>query len=516
MRMIKGVDVITVWLNYMEGELVVMKCPSCGAEVKNGGICEYCGTQIPFQSENEQPKKIEYTENTNINTHQNQNSYNNQYSGEYKDSNLNTYPNKKRKFNMGIMVLWVLGWILFFPIPVMILIWRKKNKWSIKTKLIATAVFWIVLWGYGSCRRINNRNNTSKQIATQAPTETKETISSTNAETTKKISETEQEKPEKEKPEKNGFDSKTNKEYTMNSFTISIPSYWYVKTHNSTDLLAYAEVDGKTAMIQIEAEDFTNKDEYDITYDGLKTDVENGEMDTLLKSQITIIGDVDTMPFDNGLIRGFVGKFRFNEMSHDGIGNVLFFIPENTRELITIFLVESDNTEYTYLSDFDKILNSIKPIKHKEEHQESVPSDIETIQATIEPETEHIISGNLTVKNCPELKEILSSKEEGSDLYADFATKYKDRVIEFDGSIDYCVNHGTYKTRFDYLVSAWDYSTDTQSGPTFKFENVAYYNLHTDLPTVSVGKNVHIEAKVKSYNKNADIFFLDPVSVTSR
>ena len=66
------------------------------------------------------------------------------------------------------------------------------------------------------------------------------------------------------------------------------------------------------------------------------------------------------------------------------------------------------------------------------------------------------------------------------------------------------------------MVSAWDYSTDTQSGPTFKFENVAYYNLHTDLPTVSVGKNVHIEAKVKSYNKNADIFFLDPVSVTSR
>lgn len=123
---------------------------------------------------------------------------------------------------------------------------------------------------------------------------------------------------------------------------------------------------------------------------------------------------------------------------------------------------------------------------------------------------------NLTVDNCPELASILSNKAEFDDSYYSFATKYEGRIIEFDGRTDYCANHGTYDTRFDYLVSAGDYIPDSQIGPVFKFENVGYYDLHTDLETVSVGLNVHIVAKVISYDANSGLFYLEPIAVTSR
>ena len=124
--------------------------------------------------------------------------------------------------------------------------------------------------------------------------------------------------------------------------------------------------------------------------------------------------------------------------------------------------------------------------------------------------------GNLTIDNCPELAEILNNKAEIDESYSAFASKYEGKVIEFDGRLDYCTKHGDYNTRFDYLVSAGDYDPDHQIGPTFKFEDVSYYELNTDLDTVSVGLNVHIVAEVESFDNNSGLFFLDPVAVTER
>lgn len=123
---------------------------------------------------------------------------------------------------------------------------------------------------------------------------------------------------------------------------------------------------------------------------------------------------------------------------------------------------------------------------------------------------------NLTVENCPELAAILSNKAEIDASYSAFASKYKGRIIEFDGRIDYSAKHENFKTRFDYLMSAGDYDPDHQIGPSFKFEDVSYSDLHTDLDTVSVGLNVRIVAKVVSFNSNTGLFYLEPVSVTGR
>lgn len=123
---------------------------------------------------------------------------------------------------------------------------------------------------------------------------------------------------------------------------------------------------------------------------------------------------------------------------------------------------------------------------------------------------------NLTVKNCHELAAMLKKKAEVDESYSDFADKYTGRVIEFDGRIDYCTTHENYKTRFDYLVSAGDYDPDHQIGPTFKFDNVAYYDLNTDLDTVSIGLNVRIVAEVDFFDSNSGLFYLDPISITKR
>ena len=65
-------------------------------------------------------------------------------------------------------------------------------------------------------------------------------------------------------------------------------------------------------------------------------------------------------------------------------------------------------------------------------------------------------------------------------------------------------------------MSAGDYDPDHQIGPAFKFEDVNYYDLNTDLDTVSVGLNVRIVAEVISFDSNSGLFYLEPVSVTGR
>lgn len=151
-------------------------------------------------------------------------------------------------------------------------------------------------------------------------------------------------------------------------------------------------------------------------------------------------------------------------------------------------------------------------ITYHMKEEDDLNKSVET-ESTETPE-EHL--QNLTVDNCPELAAMLANKAEIDESYSDFARKYAGRVIEFDGRIDYCAKHGNYNTRFDYLVSAGDYDPDHQIGPTFKFEDVAYYDLHTTLDTVSVGLNVHIVAEVVSFNSSSGLFYLEPVEITGR
>lgn len=133
---------------------------------------------------------------------------------------------------------------------------------------------------------------------------------------------------------------------------------------------------------------------------------------------------------------------------------------------------------------------------------------------------ENVSDEVLTIDNCEELASILSNKAEIDESYSSFANKYEGRTIEFDGRIDYLVNHGDYDTRYDILVFAGDYDPNHQTGPSFKFEDVNAHDLNLDTldleDEIEVGKNVRIVAKVKKFDNNSGLFFLDPVVVTER
>ena len=134
-----------------------MICPNCGAEITEGKFCQFCGRQITaeMRKEQEQINKegCPRCGSSSI-------SFSREYQGEIrgkagttvvratvgvcKDCGFTWHPQgasqtpKKRK-----TWLWVLGWIFIFPVPLTILMLRRKEmKPTLKYGIIAAA--WIV------------------------------------------------------------------------------------------------------------------------------------------------------------------------------------------------------------------------------------------------------------------------------------------------------------------------------------------------------------------------------------
>lgn len=133
-----------------------MKCPSCGAEIGNSRSCSFCGTQISAEMLRE--KEILNKEgcpkcgSTNV-------TFNRENQGEVRGKNTKqivhhtvgvckdcgftwktdgSQPVQKRK-----TWLWVLGWIFIFPLPLTLILLKKKDmKPALKYGIIAAA--WIL------------------------------------------------------------------------------------------------------------------------------------------------------------------------------------------------------------------------------------------------------------------------------------------------------------------------------------------------------------------------------------
>lgn len=126
----------------------------------------------------------------------------------------------------------------------------------------------------------------------------------------------------------------------------------------------------------------------------------------------------------------------------------------------------------------------------------------------------------LTVENNPDLAALLSGTATGGDIVEAFAAKYRGRIIEFDGSIGAMNNHADYKTRYDILISAGDYSDTKAQGPNFQFRDVGISDLNlTGSPIPDfIGKrdNLHIVARVGEFQSFQELFLLDPISTSVR
>lgn len=172
-----------------------MKCPSCGAEIGDSKVCEFCGSRISvdMQKEQEQLNKqgcpkcgstnIEFKRENQGEIHgKNVKQVVHTTVGYCKDCGYTWYPEgetvsapKKRK-----TWLWVLGWICCFPIPLTILMLRKKDmKPILKYGIIALA--WIVYIGIGISGNSSDSTETPPATDTAVQEETSEEGSSAEA-----------------------------------------------------------------------------------------------------------------------------------------------------------------------------------------------------------------------------------------------------------------------------------------------------------------------------------------------
>lgn len=124
----------------------------------------------------------------------------------------------------------------------------------------------------------------------------------------------------------------------------------------------------------------------------------------------------------------------------------------------------------------------------------------------------------LTAENNKDFAALLADPAGDCDnRVEEFAKKYSDRTVEFDGNIASMVNHGSDKTIWDILLHAG------KAGPNFEFAGVSIYpgdnapgelNLPANSATPTQGDKLHIVAKVDHFNVTQCLLFLTPVSTT--
>jgi len=146
-----------------------MKCENCGAEV-HGTTCEYCKSQI-----SKEPHSINITNNyfntadkTSVSTQENMH------------EKTPTKQNSKKK-----IWLWILGWLFIFPLPLTILLVRKKDiQPTVKYGLIA--FIWIFVFAIGFLGENNNKTYSKLPDIIETTATTQEKEQKKNKEHTKK------------------------------------------------------------------------------------------------------------------------------------------------------------------------------------------------------------------------------------------------------------------------------------------------------------------------------------------
>ena len=311
--------------------------------------------------------------------------------------------------------------------------------------------------------------------------------------------------------EKNGFDSASNEVYELAGYIVEIPTYWQSENLIDGGILRYSETGGKVAMLQVTASEESD-DDYPVTFDALMDD--NGNMIEAIES--TAFSEVTSYEVvDTGVIKGILYKGTIEDQSSglEGYGEWFTFPSEIDRNWCTLVLCQTENTEYSYIDDFMKIIQSIKPMEETsgaaEDHPETPTEPV--IEATPE------LAENLTAENCPDLAALLALRDPGDPSVAAFASKYYGQVIEFDGCVNSIQNHGDYTSRWDVLIASGDYDENSVMGPNFHLTNVNFNDMNvTGGDSVYSGLNVRIVAEVANYDSNSQLLELQIISIHVR
>lgn len=125
----------------------------------------------------------------------------------------------------------------------------------------------------------------------------------------------------------------------------------------------------------------------------------------------------------------------------------------------------------------------------------------------------------INAENNEEFAELLTVGDPGDPLVAEFANKYAGRKIEFDGVVTACAPHGSFKTRFDYLINVGDDPETATVGPNFKLEDVNFSDFKwkgSSPDSVPVGTMLHCVMKIDKYKDTPQLLFVKPVETSIR
>lgn len=237
--------------------------------------------------------------------------------------------------------------------------------------------------------------------------------------------------------------------------------------------------------------------------------------------------------FENLMHDEVIAKFKdagFTNVKTEKIDDLIFgwLTEEGEVEEVTINGETTFSTSSRYPSDATVII-----LYHTFSEKESITeSDVEDEPIEIEQSSEESVVKEeeesseqkeedvITIENNEEFFALLNIKDPSDPSIAEFAKKYVGRTIAFDGNIAYMNNHDSYKTRYDFLIHAGDYSETTTLGPNFQFRDASIFDLKLtgdNIPdAIGMGDNFHFVTKIIEFNQAQELFFIDPISTTIR
>ncbi len=143
--------------------LIELKCQNCGAAIKinanqKEAVCEYCGAKFAIDDE---VQHIHYDNAEQAGYEFEKGRQKAQAEQQAKNIHKSTYAQQvSRQQKKNRIWLWVIGWIIIFPLPLTILMVRNKglNKW-LRIGIIVVA--WMVYFAIGASGGRTNSDNPS-------------------------------------------------------------------------------------------------------------------------------------------------------------------------------------------------------------------------------------------------------------------------------------------------------------------------------------------------------------------
>lgn len=416
-----------------------------GQSFQNGaGFCQRCGTPMVFDQRIGAP----VCPNCGARSFPNQ-------------AQQNFQPQKKR--GCGTTLLWVLGWLIIFPIPLTILMLRnqKLNK-NIRYGIIAAG--WIVYLLFAVLGRGNNSDNSSED--TNSSVLAADSDSSSSASAVDGNSDTNSSENKEEL--KTGFDEATNFEVKNGGLIYYLPDYYTEAQSNTEGYVSYKHEENDGSFAQVGFQLYVN----DVFKDGLSEDEANSVFQTWMDN-FDLGDDVNVLPVGQDHVLGRTEyEIGFEKKSGNefvwGYMAIIENKDANGVNLFTSYIYRKDtNTiaEYDYLSDMDSIFYSIAV---DDDYAYDTSDDNEVSIFDIK---EAVENGDYSLVT-PEFKETMDAYEAFYDEYIEFMDKYNSGEGDMVGMLnDY--------TEMLAKLDEWSKKIDAIDETTLTPADSAYFVLVT-------------------------------------